>query len=225
MMARAFTDQTFNAQPSAPAKAVVLLSTADKGKNKRMCRAFIDGLSTEADIRKFTSSAIIPTYWLLKPMEDRTPSSEPTTAELKDCDYLIANYRYDEATTLLKLYGFAGAKGPVLVAVNPANDLVTVDFTKANGKDTVKYLNAWFTTGSAVVTSKTALSTIGHVLCQAAKATFPEQPALKAGEKPTVLQEIAGVFHTVHNYLSGAIFVAASFNLVCPSAAPVPTTT
>lgn len=214
MIGRAYLLGAFKDVQGGGPKAVVLLNRNEEGLNKKMCKAFVDGLPSVDDITLYSSAKVLPTFWLLK--------EAVAVADMKDCKVLLKAYNYDQAQVLMAVYGRPGVKGPVMVAEDASQEFFLIDFSKANEKDMRRVLATWFSSPplNGVVVSRTLWDRLQPVVCAATKATTTE---LAAGNpdpsKPGTYFDFAkNVFRNVNFWAIGAVIVGKTFNAaLCPA--------
>lgn len=88
---------------------VLLPDELEPARNRRACEAWLGTLSTETSGATKPRSAYLVTWW---PVTKRPP----TNAARRDCDWLVANYDHGFAMGILAQLGYAGARGPILIA-------------------------------------------------------------------------------------------------------------
>lgn len=214
VIGRAYLIGAFKDAKVAGPKAVILLNRNEAGKNRKMCRAFVEGLPPVEDIGIYTDAKALPTFWLLR--------GNVHDAAKRDCKALLAAYDFDQAQVLMAVYGRAGSKGPVLVAEDTSQNFFAIDFAKANEKDMRRVLATWFQSPplNGVVVSKTLWDRLGPVVCTMTKsattelATANPDPS-KAG---TFFDFTKNVFKNVNIYAIGALIIGKTFNAaLCPA--------
>jgi hypothetical protein len=113
----------------------VLLARRDSRKDA-ICRAFSEMLTPAQD-----NAARRPTFWLL-----RESSLIGRSIRKADCDTLTAEYDAPRAHVELTSFGFASARGPVLLGVAPQADaeiIITLDLSSTPDVELAQTFRIW----------------------------------------------------------------------------------
>ena len=129
-----YPDQEYKPAIDAMPVGLLLLSPTQTAKNAFLCDGYLRELRTfeEASAAEPDSDFLI-TYWLL--------GNRP--ADFESCDSLLNSYDWQRASELRSLYGLNEFQGPVIVAVDAANDTVFLDLTDATPEAARVALKSW----------------------------------------------------------------------------------
>lgn len=216
VIGRAYLVGAFAREPARGVpKAAILLNPRETGRNKRMCRAFVEGVPSIEDLERSTDAKLIPTYWLLR--------QQLAAPSLRNCKQLLAAYDYGQAQALMALYGRADSKGPILVAVDTSDDFLVIDFARANERDTRRVLNSWFqrVPVDGQVVSVTIWDRIRPTVCSLTRevATDLGQRNPDPSKASSYVDLATLTLRSINLWSIGALIVGRTFNAaLCPTA-------
>ncbi len=119
---------------SYPFRAIILLTDRSSARNKKLCKAYMDLLTTPDIARLVVPGAQpIPTYWPV-----RSPISST------DCATMLSTYDFEAAKALLQVYGRADAKGPVFIVADRNNRFAFIDMSSASEAQMRSVVTGWY---------------------------------------------------------------------------------
>jgi len=117
-----------------PFRAIILLTRQNSSRNKKLCKAYVGLLTTEAIAQQVVPDAQpIPIYWPVTAMTSST-----------DCTAMLAVYDYEAAKAQRQIYGVADAKGPVLIVADKNNRYAFINLSQASEAQMRAVVIGWY---------------------------------------------------------------------------------